>query len=89
MNHRNIALSATEQINLQWSANVQKEVDYNIRFDQTYSLEDLFNLPVDEIENNIYEVITPLDLKNKSMKFRYVQIHREVAKTNYSEHDVL
>ena len=43
---------------------------------------------MDQIEANVYEVINPV-YANNSGKFKYVQVHRKVAKTCFSEHQVL
>lgn len=53
-----------------------------------YCLEDLFSLPIESTENDIYQVINPIDLSNKE-KFKYVQIHREVVHSFFSKHEVL
>ena len=63
MNKNNTTLTANEQINLR----LDDQTDDSNKLDLTqqdnqlyYSLEDLFNLPEEQIKNNVFAVINPL-----------------------------
>lgn len=55
---------------------------------QTFSIEQLFDIPESHNDNNIYEVIHRVECSSQQT-FKYVQIHREVVQTMFSKHEVL
>lgn len=67
-------------------ANRSYKSTINVDNKEVYSLEDLFNLPEDQIKFNIYEVINPTSISQNQDKFKYVQIHRQEIKTRLSKH---
>ena len=85
MNPNNIALSADEQINLRMAMssndliNIKNEtLPANSARNQTqsndaelYSMEDLFNVPIAEIHNNIYQVDSKFKVEHQKA-FKYI-----------------
>ena len=59
-----------------------------VKRDFLMTIKNILNLDNISIENNVYEIIHNVDLNNPQA-MKYVQIHREVAKTSFSEHQVL
>ena len=53
-----------------------------------FSLEDIYNMPFEEIKHNVYEVVYLVESKNGN-HLKFVQINRELVKTEFSSHEVL
>ena len=65
INKTNQALSAKEQINL-FQSGAQKLQGHEDNLENKfYSLEDLFAMDSADIENNVYQIIEPIELRNQ------------------------
>ena len=95
INEKNQALSSEEQRNLQCNKilearaidQIENEEAKNQR--QILTLDQLFNLPIEDTVNNIYEVVKDAEENEKETSFKYVQIHKKNIETQYSMHEVL
>ena len=88
INKTNKTLTVEEQINL---CNVAKERDGSsdqIPNEKLFSLEDLFALDSNEIENNVYQLIN-LEDSRALQHMKYVQVRREKIQTMFRKHDVI
>lgn len=89
MESANLALSAEEKMNLMQNNEANtRDSAFNVGNVNLYSLEDLFNLNQEDIDNNVYQVIEVVETQNKQV-FKYLQVRKELVETGFSKHEVL
>ena len=88
INKTNKTLTVEEQINLSNVANERDGGTNQIPVEKLFSLEDLFALDPNEIENNVYEFINQEESR-ALQPMRYVQVRREKIQTLFRKHDVI
>lgn len=87
INEKNQALSSEEQRNLQRNKILEARAIDKMEQDgskderQILTLDQLFNLPIEDTKNNVYEVINEGTEDEENQTFKYVQIHKKKIET--------